>query len=265
MNATLTALPADVDAIRAVFDAIEGGHEGMFSRAVAANGEDAQGGDAIVSYVSSGRLPRDTPLGDKAAMMAALPAGSGVTEADVDTVMSRLDIDYAEGRRDRLRELETEISTTVSAIQWVQPTGASDAHSKGTIRFHNALLWVSYIDGNGFEPGDAGWRILWGTASDTPQPWVQLFVRGYASGSRVSHNGKNWHTLRDNNTWEPGTFDSGWVKEGAVIGDQWAVDVAYSVGDEVEYEGIRYECIQAHTSIATWIPPNVPALWRVVE
>jgi chitinase len=41
----------------------------------------------------------------------------------------------------------------------------------------------------------------------------------------------------------------------------WASGTSYAVGARVTFEGITYECRQAHTSLATWEPPNVPALW----
>jgi hypothetical protein len=41
----------------------------------------------------------------------------------------------------------------------------------------------------------------------------------------------------------------------------WAVGVAYKIGDEVTYGGKLYRCRQAHTSISTWTPPAVLALW----
>jgi hypothetical protein len=37
--------------------------------------------------------------------------------------------------------------------------------------------------------------------------------------------------------------------------------VAYTVGDEVTYNGVTYKCRQSHTSQVGWEPPNVPALW----
>jgi chitinase len=37
--------------------------------------------------------------------------------------------------------------------------------------------------------------------------------------------------------------------------------VAYTVGQIVTYNGARYQCRQAHTSIPGWEPPNVLALW----
>lgn len=41
----------------------------------------------------------------------------------------------------------------------------------------------------------------------------------------------------------------------------WAPGVAYKVGQIVTYAGKRYQCRQAHTSIVSWEPPNVLALW----
>jgi hypothetical protein len=45
-------------------------------------------------------------------------------------------------------------------------------------------------------------------------------------------------------------------------GGTWAPNTAYSVGQIVTYGGVTYKCLQAHTSIVTWEPPNTPALWQ---
>ncbi len=44
----------------------------------------------------------------------------------------------------------------------------------------------------------------------------------------------------------------------------WAPNVSYAVGDTVTYNGVVYKCIQAHTSLTGWEPPNVPALWQPI-
>ncbi len=38
--------------------------------------------------------------------------------------------------------------------------------------------------------------------------------------------------------------------------------VAYTTGEEVSYNGEKYQCIQGHTSEPNWMPPVVPALWK---
>ena len=41
----------------------------------------------------------------------------------------------------------------------------------------------------------------------------------------------------------------------------WRAGTAYRPGDVATYNGRSYTCRQAHTALAGWEPPNVPALW----
>ncbi len=43
----------------------------------------------------------------------------------------------------------------------------------------------------------------------------------------------------------------------------WAPNTSYAVGARVTYAGSIYRCLQAHTSITSWEPPNTPALWSL--
>ncbi|GAA3445445.1 carbohydrate-binding protein [Planomonospora venezuelensis] len=45
-------------------------------------------------------------------------------------------------------------------------------------------------------------------------------------------------------------------------GGTWAPNTAYAVGAQVTYGGATYRCLQGHTSLPGWEPPNVPALWQ---
>ncbi|WP_328807892.1 M28 family peptidase [Nonomuraea antri] len=45
-------------------------------------------------------------------------------------------------------------------------------------------------------------------------------------------------------------------------GTSWAPWTAYASGAVVTYQGVSYRCLQAHTSLPGWEPPNVPALWQ---
>jgi chitinase len=47
----------------------------------------------------------------------------------------------------------------------------------------------------------------------------------------------------------------------SALAAEWAPNTSYSVGALVTYGGTTYKCIQAHTSLTGWEPPNVPALW----
>lgn len=52
--------------------------------------------------------------------------------------------------------------------------------------------------------------------------------------------------------------------EAAELFPAWAIGVAYSVGERVQYDGKLYKVVQAHTSQADWTPPLVPALFTEV-
>jgi chitinase len=45
----------------------------------------------------------------------------------------------------------------------------------------------------------------------------------------------------------------------------WVANHAYAVGALVSYGGHNYKCLQAHTSLVGWEPPNVPALWQLLS
>ncbi|HEY8374152.1 MAG TPA: lytic polysaccharide monooxygenase [Pseudonocardiaceae bacterium] len=46
------------------------------------------------------------------------------------------------------------------------------------------------------------------------------------------------------------------------VNGTWAPNTYYPVGSTVTYDGVTYRCIQAHTSLPGWEPPNTPALWQ---
>ncbi|HKX31330.1 MAG TPA: carbohydrate-binding protein [Blastocatellia bacterium] len=52
---------------------------------------------------------------------------------------------------------------------------------------------------------------------------------------------------------------------GATLPSVWAANTAYTVGVQVTYQGSVYQCRQTHTSLTGWEPPNVPALWQLVD
>lgn len=52
--------------------------------------------------------------------------------------------------------------------------------------------------------------------------------------------------------------------EAAELFPAWAVGVAYSVGERVQYDGKLYKVVQAHTSQADWTPDATPALYTEV-
>ncbi len=47
-------------------------------------------------------------------------------------------------------------------------------------------------------------------------------------------------------------------------GSTWQEWKQYNAGDTVTYNGVNYRCLQSHTSLPGWEPPNVPALWQQI-
>lgn len=46
---------------------------------------------------------------------------------------------------------------------------------------------------------------------------------------------------------------------------QWQPYTAYATNSLVSYQGVTYRCLQGHTTLPGWEPPNVPALWQPVS
>ena len=61
------------------------------------------------------------------------------------------------------------------------------------------------------------------------------------------------------------TLDDATALTGVELFPVWATDTAYAVGDRVQYNGVLYKCVQAHTSQADWMPDATPALWVIVS
>ena len=63
---------------------------------------------------------------------------------------------------------------------------------------------------------------------------------------------------------DPGGGDSelNILTQEATTAPSWKLGARYKVGALVRYEGIVYECRQAHRAIVGWQPPRTPALWQ---
>ena len=44
----------------------------------------------------------------------------------------------------------------------------------------------------------------------------------------------------------------------------WKDGAEYLVADRVQYGGVLYKCLQAHTAQADWVPDAAPSLWAKV-
>ena len=98
------------------------------------------------------------------------------------------------------------------------------------------------------------------------QPGISVQV-----GDVYACGGFLWRCIQAHTTqsdWLPDKVPALWHKVEIVHEDEvrvWQAGVNYAAGDEVAYpdaNGTLYACLQGHTALAGWEPPNVPALWK---
>jgi len=53
--------------------------------------------------------------------------------------------------------------------------------------------------------------------------------------------------------------------ENTVLFPTWAAGRSYAADERVQYGGLLYKCVQAHTSQEDWTPDATPALWTRVS
>lgn len=85
----------------------------------------------------------------------------------------------------------------------------------------------------------------------------------YPLNYTVVKDGIAWRSKIPANVWAPGLDPRWWEDLTPVVDDGlWNPNAhSYLVDDEVEFEGIAYKCLQAHTSQPDWTPLATPALW----
>ncbi|MCB9172339.1 MAG: hypothetical protein H6637_05385 [Ardenticatenales bacterium] len=93
----------------------------------------------------------------------------------------------------------------------------------------------------------------------------------YAVGAIISY-GDSLYKCRQAHTaaaanWTPPDVPALWLRyrKNADQELEWVAGEPVDVGTPRAYNGGRYSAIQAHVTQAGWEPPNVPALWSVVE
>ncbi len=82
-----------------------------------------------------------------------------------------------------------------------------------------------------------------------------------ALGERVVVRQTHIRTTHDPDT-VPALFS---VYRDDYTGMEWVPNEEVLLKDKRAFEGINYECIQAHTTQAQYTPPVTPALWRLVR
>ena len=195
--------------------------------------------------------------------------GNVVLEATVtDDTLARRGFQDALIRADLLTA--DEVAELAGAYEsWAPGT----AYEAGDLREHAGTLWKC-VQGH---TSQSDWQppvvpALWthaapdGVIPEWTQPTGSHDV--YPLGFVVTHLGKLWQSLIPANDTVPGSDPRWWLDlsepDEPAEPDAWAAGVAYTVGQQVTYQGSTYTCLQAHTSQAGWTPTAVPALWQLV-
>lgn len=103
---------------------------------------------------------------------------------------------------------------------------------------------------------------------DAPDTLEWVAGESVLVGTTRTHEGVTYRAIQAHVTqanWTPDSTPALWqvVEDEPQVG-AWQAGTAYAVNDEVTYSGVTYRCLQAHTALTGWEPPNVPALWQQV-
>ena len=107
---------------------------------------------------------------------------------------------------------------------------------------------------------------------DVPAKDIKDIPQGSAigPGGKLIIDGVEWTNssgaFLSPHTAGPNQYPQGWQRTGASTPNPnavplWKTDTHYKAGDEVNYAGKVFKCLQAHKSQSDWTPPVVPALW----
>ena len=108
--------------------------------------------------------------------------------------------------------------------------------------------------------------------SDDPAKKLDSMAKGetVGPGQKLIIDGVEWTNssgaFLSPHTAGPSQYPQGWQRTGAstpnpAAAPLWKIDTQYKAGDEVNYAGKVFKCLQAHKSQSDWTPPVVPALW----
>lgn len=159
---------------------------------------------------------------------------------------------------------------------WKQPQGAFDAYPEGYRVYHDDKMWVSKTPSNVWEP-PTGWREI--TEDGSVPEWTAPTGAhdAYAVGEMVVFAGQVWKSVIDANVHSPSDYPAGWT---LVIDDdtpveepeppvepsvqEWSPTATYKIGDVVQLDGIKYECLVPHGAEyqGTWKPGVAHSVWK---
>jgi chitinase len=166
----------------------------------------------------------------------------------------------------------TPTATATSKSPSPTPTGTRSPSPTptGTGGTCTAPAWnaaTAYVGGSVVSYNGHKYTAKWWTQGEQPDThsgqydvWTD---NGPCSGGTTSPTPSPSPTRTTSPTPSPTTASPSPTSTGAY--PAWVANHAYAIGDRVSYAGHNYQCIQAHTSLVGWEPPNVPALWQFLN
>ncbi|WP_064741647.1 carbohydrate-binding protein [Hamadaea tsunoensis] len=153
-------------------------------------------------------------------------------------------------------------SRSASPSPSTSPTGSCTAAAWVSTTAYNGGAVVSY---NGHK-----YTAKWWTQGDQPdlntgdgKPWTDNGPCGPSTSASASPSASPSRSASPSPSVSPSTPASPSPTASGSY-PAWTAGHAYKAGDIVTYGGHTYKCLQPHTSLTGWEPPNVPALWQLI-
>ncbi|GIH69354.1 chitinase C-terminal domain-containing protein [Sphaerimonospora thailandensis] len=128
------------------------------------------------------------------------------------------------------------------------PWSATTVYTGGNLVSHNGHTWRAKWWTQGDTPGTAGvWEDRGTCGNDNPSPSPSPSASPSPSPSPSA---------------SPSPSPSPSPSSPGGDNPAWKAGTSYTAGAKVSYGGSNYQCLQAHTALAGWEPPNVAALWK---
>lgn len=187
----------------------------------------------------------------------------GVTASDQVTTTGQPVLEHTDDVNEHLATLSAwsdQFEPLPSAGAWLE-AGDMYRHGDGVVIVRQSHTRTEH------EPADVPALFLVAREPGTGIEWIA--GEQVAVGTRRTYDGVLYQALQAHVTqagWEPPSVPALWaVVQDEPQPDVWQPGVLYAAGDERMHDGKLYRCLQPHTSQAGWEPPNVPALWALVE
>lgn len=144
-------------------------------------------------------------------------------------------------------------ATTAQGGDTAAPTAPGNPAASGIAKDSAQVSWTASTD----NVGVTGYTVSW-TGGNQTVTGTSASLSGLAAATTYSVSVK---ALDAAGNQSPAATVSFTTLADGNSADVWTPGVYYKLGDVVTYGGSTWTCRNAHTALAGWEPPNVPALW----